>query len=105
MKCTALADCPEEGQPKKGGHCEGHAKQAQRGQPFTPLRDYGMTPRQALENASLDFADASAEDEESYERLRDNLRTAAVRYFLSLPRAKELLAAAEKNSEQRKAAP
>lgn len=82
MKCIALDDCLEDGQPKKGGYCEGHAKQSSRGEPLTPLRDYDRSAEEVLIDAAIDLGNADSEDDGSYARLRKYVLVCAVRYTL-----------------------
>jgi hypothetical protein len=81
MTCTA-PDCTRPAH--HGGLCHGHAYRKRHSLPMEPpLRTWG-NPRRTLEEASLAHANAETDDE--FERARNRLRMATVRYAHKLRR-------------------
>lgn len=55
-----------------------------------PIRDRPKTKKEVLIGAALTLADLKATDDEGWERARDHIVKAAVRYTLSQPRFRRL---------------
>lgn len=68
-----------------GSLCRGHYRRKRCGLPVdVPLRRWGRSGWEALADAMLAYADASAEDREEFRRASHNARVAAVRYARAL---------------------